>query len=143
MPTRSASAEWSGAPVGGSGRMRLGSGAYEGEYSFPSRFEDAVGTNPEELLGAAHAGCFSMFLGKLLADAGRPAVSIQTEADVQLVKSDAGYSITQIDLRTFGHVPGISADDFSRQAETAKVDCPVSRALAGVEITLQASLANS
>jgi osmotically inducible protein OsmC len=120
--------------------MRLGSGAYEGQYSFVSRFEDGSGTNPEELIAAAHAGCFSMALSAALTRAGSPPTSIKTSATVHLDKGDAGFSITRIDLDTEGDVPGIDADKFSQLAADAKANCIVSRALAAVDITLNARL---
>jgi osmotically inducible protein OsmC len=141
MPKRSASAEWNGTLTDGNGTMRLDSGAYEGPYSFSSRFEDGAGSNPEELIAAAHAGCFSMAFSKVLTDAGYPPENIQTRADVTLSKGEAGFSIARIDLRTTGRVPNIDAAEFGKHAETAKANCPVSRALAGVDITVDASLA--
>ena len=117
--------------------MRLGSGAYEGSFSFASRFESGDGTNPEELIGAAHAGCFSMALSNILGQAGHTPTSIATSATVHL--GSAG--ITQIDLDTVGDVPGLSNDEFVGYAENAKANCPVSKALAAVDITLKARLA--
>jgi osmotically inducible protein OsmC len=122
--------------------MRLGSGAYEGKYSFGSRFEEDPGTNPEELIGAAHAGCFSMALSGALGKAGYEPVSIETRAVVQLEKQDAGFAITGIDLTTHAVIPGISEQDFANIAEAAKQNCPVSRALAAVPIGLSATLSN-
>jgi osmotically inducible protein OsmC len=121
--------------------MRLGSGAYEGSYSFPSRFENGDGTNPEELIAAAHAGCFSMALSNVLAQAGFPPNSIDTTAAVHLDKGGSGFGITRIDLATVADVPGVDAADFAKHAETAKVNCPVSQALKAVEVTLDARLA--
>jgi osmotically inducible protein OsmC len=121
--------------------MRLGSGAYEGQYSFSSRFEEGVGTNPEELIAAAHAGCFSMALSGRLGGAGHPPTSVKTEAAVHLGQTDAGFTITRIDLTTAAEVPGIDEAEFLKLAEEAKAGCPVSRALAAVEITLSAKLA--
>jgi osmotically inducible protein OsmC len=141
MPTRTSSAHWQGTLREGSGTMRLASGAFEGPYSFPSRFEEGPGTNPEELIAAAHAGCFSMALSNVLAQAGHPPTAIDTTATVHLDKGDAGFGITRIDLSTVAEVPGMEADEFARHAETAKVNCPVSRALKAVEITLDARLA--
>jgi osmotically inducible protein OsmC len=141
MAVRGASAEWKRSLKEGAGSMRLGSGAFEGSYSFVSRFENGAGTNPEELIGAAHAGCFSMALSAALGRAGFTPTSIKTTAKVHLGTSDAGPTITQIDLEVEGDVPGIDAANFQAQAEGAKKGCPVSRALAGVpNITLKTSL---
>jgi lipoyl-dependent peroxiredoxin len=137
MAIRTSSAEWKGTLKEGAGTMRLASGAYEGPYTYASRFESGVGTNPEELVGAAHAGCFSMFLASLLTNAGYPPVKIDTSARVHL---EAGPTITLIELTTQAEVPGLSDDDFQKHAEAAKKDCPVSKALAGPEIRLKASL---
>jgi osmotically inducible protein OsmC len=141
MAVRGASAEWKGSLKAGGGTVRLGSGAFEGSYSFVSRFESGAGTNPEELIGAAHAGCFSMALAAALERAGHTPASIQTTSKVHLGTSEAGPTITQIDLEVEGVVPGIDAATFQEQAEGAKKGCPVSRALAGVpNITLKATL---
>jgi osmotically inducible protein OsmC len=137
MPTRTSSAQWQGTLKEGSGTMRLGSGAYEGKYSFVSRFEEGDGTNPEELIAAAHAGCFSMALSNILGQAGHTPTSIKTSAAVHL----GSGGISKIDLDTVGDVPGLSNDEFVGYAETAKANCPVSKALAAVEITLTAALA--
>jgi osmotically inducible protein OsmC len=139
---RTADARWEGDLKGGKGSMRLGSGAFEGEYSFGTRFEGAPGTNPEELLGAAHAGCFSMALSLGLTQAGTPPKSIETRATVHLDKVGEAMSITGIDLVTKGDVPGVSAADFQRYAEDARKNCIVSRALS-VPMTLQATLAGA
>lgn len=140
MPVRSADARWEGSLQAGKGTMRLAGGAYEGPYSFSSRFEDGSGTNPEELIAAAHAGCFSMALSGGLGRAGHEPVSVQTTAKVHLEKSDAGFGISRIDLVTEAEVPGMSEDDFQQAAETAKQNCPVSKLLAAAEITLEAKL---
>ena len=141
MAAQSASAEWNGSLKEGSGTMRAGSGAFEGPYTFVSRFETGPGTNPEELIGAAHAGCFSMALAAALGRAGHNATSIKTSAKVHLGTGEAGPTITQIDLVVEGSVPGIDAAQFQEFAEGAKKGCVVSRALAGVSnITLQATL---
>ena len=140
MPVRTADAEWKGSLQEGSGTMRFGSGAFEGQYSFGSRFEEGKGTNPEELIGAAHAGCFSMALSGALTRAGHPPTSVRTTAKVHIEKRDAGFSITRIDLSTVGDVPGIDAETFQKEADGAKVNCPVSKALTGTEITLDAKL---
>jgi len=136
---RKAEARWEGDLRGGRGKIKLGSGAFEGNYSFGTRFEGAPGTNPEELLGAAHAGCFSMALSLFLSNAGHPPTSIQTAATVHLNKVGEGFSITGVDLSTRGRVPGISAAEFTRIAEDAKANCIVSKALS-VPITLSATL---
>jgi lipoyl-dependent peroxiredoxin len=140
MPTRTASACWNGSLRDGDGTMRLGSGAYEGAYSFRSRFEEGEGTNPEELIGAAHAGCFSMALSADLGRAGHTVESIATDAAVQFEPVEGVPTITGIELSTTASVPGIEQDEFDRVAEGAKQNCPVSRALAGVDISLDARL---
>jgi osmotically inducible protein OsmC len=127
---------------GGEGTMRFGSGAFEGKYSFASRFEDGSGTNPEELIGAAHAGCFSMAFAGNLQRAGHEPQSVETSARVHIDKSGDGFAITRIELDTTASVPGIEEDEFQQIATASKEGCPVSRALAGVgEITLDAKLA--
>ncbi|NOT09837.1 MAG: OsmC family protein [Gemmatimonadales bacterium] len=138
---RTASARWNGDLKGGKGTLKVGSGAFEGSYSFTSRFEGGGGTNPEELLGAAHAGCFSMALSHALAQAGKVPTSVETTATVHLGKVAAGFAITGIDLKTRGVVPGLSADEFRRFAEDTKANCIVSKALAAVPMTLDAALA--
>jgi osmotically inducible protein OsmC len=141
MAVHGASAEWHGSLKEGAGKMRLGSGAFEGPYSFVSRFETGPGTNPEELIGAAHAGCFSMALAAALGRAGHNPTSIKTSAKVHLGSSEAGPTITRIELDVEGAVPGIDAAQFQEFAEGAKKGCVVSRALAGVQnITLNATL---
>jgi osmotically inducible protein OsmC len=142
MPVRTAHAEWNGSLPDGNGRMEFGSGAFVGQYSFGSRFEEGAGTNPEELIGAAHAGCFSMALSGALGRAGITPDSIETDARVHLDKVGEGFSITRIELITSGRIPGLSAEDFERHARYAKANCPVSRALGGVEIEVEAKLAN-
>lgn len=137
---RTASAKWNGDLRTGSGTIRLGSGAFEGAYSFKTRFEGAPGTNPEELLGAAHAGCFTMALSLGLTQAGHPPRSLETSAVVHLNKVGEGFSITGIDLTTRGDVPGLAEAEFQRLALEAKVNCIVSRALAEVPMTLSASM---
>jgi len=141
MPVRKASAVWNGSLKGGNGSMSMGSGAYEGPYSFGSRFLEEPGTNPEELIAAAHAGCFSMALSGGLERAGHEATSISTSAKVTLGKVGEGFQITGIELTTEGVVPGIDEATFIEAAEGAKANCPVSKALAAVEITLNATLA--
>ena len=140
MPVRSADAQWEGPLQGGKGSMRFGGGAFEGQYSFASRFEEGQGTNPEELIAAAHAGCFSMALSNGLAKAGFTPTRVDTTANVHLDKTDAGFGITKIELRTEAEVPGIDQAAFDEQAETAKKNCPVSKALAAVDIALDAKL---
>ncbi len=137
MTTRKSSAQWKGTLKDGAGTMRLGSGAYEGPFTFASRFESGPGTNPEELIGAASAGCYSMFLSALLTKAGFTATRIDTTATVHLGE---GPTITLIELATQATVPGISEAAFQETAEAAKTGCPVSKALAGPKITLQAKL---
>jgi lipoyl-dependent peroxiredoxin len=137
MPTRTSTARWEGTIREGSGAMRLGSGAYEGAYSYVSRFESGPGTNPEELIAAAHAGCYSMALSSALTRAGHPPTSIETSAAVHL-EPPAG--ITKIELTTIAEIPGIEEADFQKLAEDAKANCPVSKALSAVEITLSATL---
>ena len=140
MPVRTADAQWEGPLQGGKGQMRFGSGAFEGAYSFSSRFEDGAGTNPEELIAAAHAGCFSMALSNGLAKAGFTPTRVDTTASVHLDKTDAGFGITKIELKTEAEVPGIDEPTFKEQADTAKANCPVSKALAAVDIVLDATL---
>ena len=142
MPKRKASAEWKGGLKDGKGSVRLGSGAFEGAYSFGSRFEAGEGTNPEELIGAAHAGCFSMALAGNLGEAGYTPERIATVAQVSLVMKDGKPTIETITLDTEATVPEISEEAFREQAEKAKEGCPVSRALAGVTIELNARLAS-
>ncbi|HOW91735.1 MAG TPA: OsmC family protein [Anaerolineaceae bacterium] len=137
MVIRDSSAVWEGNLVDGKGSMRLGSGAYEGAYTRASRFENGPGTNPEELIGAAHAGCFSMFLAAILSKAGHTVEQINTTARVHL---GDGPKITLIELSTTGVVPGIDEATFIEFAEQAKKSCPVSQALASVEMKLTASL---
>ena len=141
MAIRQANAEWKGSLKEGSGDMALGSGSYKGPFSFVSRFENGTGTNPEELIGAAHAGCFSMALSAGLGRAGITPTSIKTSAKVHLGTSDAGPTITQIDLDVEGEVPGIDQATFEQHAEAAKKGCVISRALSGVQnINLTAKL---
>jgi len=138
MAVRNAEAVWQGTLKEGAGTMKLGSGAYEGPFSYASRFEEGPGTNPEELIGAAHAGCFSMFLSALLTNAGYTPTRVHTTAKVHL---GAGPAITLIELNTEAEVPGLDADTFQEKATAAKAGCPVSKALAGVgEIQLTATL---
>jgi lipoyl-dependent peroxiredoxin len=142
MPIRTASARWEGNLTEGSGTIKTGKGGFQGNYSFKSRFEEGEGTNPEELIAAAHSGCFSMAFSKGLADAGFTQTSVETTAKVHLDKTDAGMTVTRIDLETVGTVPGIDEGTFQKIAEGAKENCPISRLLSpGAEITLDAKLA--
>ncbi|MFN8573459.1 MAG: OsmC family protein [Gemmatimonadaceae bacterium] len=141
MITRKADARWEGDLKAGKGNIRLGSGAFEGKYSFGTRFEGSPGTNPEELLGAAHAACFTMALSAALARAGHVPTSVDTTASVHLDKVNDGFSVTGIDLVTRGVIPGLTAEEFTRFAEDAKKGCIISRALAAVPMTVSASLA--
>jgi osmotically inducible protein OsmC len=140
MAVRRASAVWNGNLTEGAGTVRLGSGAFEGRYSFTSRFEEGTGTNPEELLGAAHAGCFSMALAAGLAKAGHAPRRIATEAKVHLSKVEGGFAITRIDLVCEGEVPGIDLETFRDFAEGTKKNCIVSRALSAVDMHVEAKL---
>ncbi len=140
MPTRTSSARWQGDLKSGSGNLALGSGAFEGQYSFKSRFEEGTGTNPEELVAAAHAACYSMALSNMLAGAGFPPDSVQTNATVHFGQTEGGFAITRIDLVTTGNVPNIDEPEFLKHAEAAKAGCPISKALSAVDITLDATL---
>jgi len=141
--TRTARASWQGDLDDGGGRIGVGSGAYEGPFTLRARVEDVErSTNPEELIGAAHAGCFTMSLANLLTESGHPPVDLQTSAKVRLEQLETGFAITNISLRTVGKAPGVDAEEFARLAQQAKDTCPVSRALAGTEITLEARLAS-
>jgi osmotically inducible protein OsmC len=128
----------------GGGRIELGSGAFEGPFSLRARMEEVErATNPEELIGAAEAGCFTMSLASMLSEAGHPPRDLQTSANVRLEQKDGRFAITQIELETIGQVEGVSADEFAELAAEAKRTCPVSRALAGTEITVDARLAGT
>jgi osmotically inducible protein OsmC len=142
MATRTGSAVWEGTLKQGKGTMKLGSGAFEGPYSFSSRFEEGKGTNPEELIGAAEAGCFSMALSSNLEKAGHPAKRITTTASVKLEMVGGGPKITTIDVTTEADVPGIDESKFHELAEQTKKTCPVSVVLAGAQINLEAKLAH-
>ncbi len=137
MTARTSSARWHGDLKEGNGTMALGSGAFTGEFTFASRFEEGAGTNPEELLAAAHAGCFSMSVANLLAQEGTPATSVDTEATVHLERVDGKPTITRVVLATVGEVPGIDEETFVEKAEVAKGACPVSKLFAGAEIELE------
>jgi osmotically inducible protein OsmC len=133
---RRAAAEWTGNLTAAKGRVTLESGAFDGSYDFSSRFESGSGTNPEELIAAAHAGCFSMALAHGLTSAGHPPNRITTTANVHIEKREGAFVIPLIELETEGDVPGIDEHTFGQQAQTAKNGCPVSKALAGPEIRL-------
>ena len=137
MAIRTASAVWNGTLKEGQGRMKLGSGAFEGAFSFASRFEESPGTNPEELVGAAHAGCFSMFLSALLTTAGYLPTQIRTNAKVHL---GDGPRITLIELETEAEVPNLDEKTFQENVEKSKKNCPISLALTGPEIRVTARL---
>ncbi|GLY04929.1 MULTISPECIES: OsmC family protein [Actinoplanes] len=142
MPIRSASARWEGNLTEGSGTVKTGKGGLQGNYSFKSRFEEGEGTNPEELIAAAHAGCFSMAFSKGLADEGHTPTSVETTAKVHMDKTDGGFGVTRIELETVGDVPGIDEATFQKLAESAKENCPISRLLSpGAQISLVAKLA--
>jgi osmotically inducible protein OsmC len=140
MPVRNASAVWTGDIATGKGLVKVESGNLEGEYSVGSRFESGRGTNPEELIGAAHAGCYSMALSAGLTKAGFKPNKIETTARVHIEKVNDAFKITQVELRTHADVPGIDAATFDRHAQEAKTGCPVSKALAGTDIVLDAKL---
>ncbi len=140
MSIRKAQAHWSGTLKEGKGELSVESGAFKGAYSFSSRFESGTGTNPEELVGAAHAGCYSMFLSALLSENQLKPVSIDTTAEVKLERDDVGPKITSIHLECRAEVDGISATDFQALAQKAKQNCPISRLFSGTDITLTASL---
>ncbi len=140
MPVRTADAKWEGDLKSGHGSIRLQSGAFEGQYSFSTRFEDGKGTNPEELIAGAHAGCFSMALANGLTQAGHAPTKVETTAKVHLERGEAGFGIPKIELVTVAVVPGIDEAKFREVAETAKKNCPVSKVLAAAEITLDARL---
>jgi lipoyl-dependent peroxiredoxin len=141
MPVRQAQAEWLGNFARGSGTMAFGSGAFEGAYTAGSRFEEEEGTNPEELIAAAHAGCYSMALALALSEAGHAPESVQTTAEIHLDKDDGGFSITRSELSTEVKVDGLDEGEFQKLASEAKEGCPVSRALGAIEIGLDAKLA--
>src|SRR3712207_5301994 len=138
MPVRTANAEWNGALMDGKGAMAFGSGAFDGPFSYRSRMEEGPGTNPEELIGAAHAGCFSMQFSAMLDGAGHTPESVRTQAKVRFDQQDEGWAITRVDLISRARVPGIDEARFQEVAQAAKEACPVSQALRAVEITLDA-----
>jgi lipoyl-dependent peroxiredoxin len=137
MAVRTASAVWNGTLKEGNGRMKLGSGTFEGDFSFASRFEEGSGTNPEELVGAAHAGCFSMFLSALLSNAGYTPTQIRTSAKVHLGE---GPRITLIELTTEAEVPNLDEKTFLENVEKSKKNCPISLAMTGPEVQVTAKL---
>ena len=138
MTIRTSTATWKGTLKDGAGNMKVGNGAYEGPFTYASRFESGKGTNPEELIGAAHAGCYSMFLSALLSKAGYTPTNITTEAKVHLTD---GPTISLIELECNATIPGIANEEFQATALEAKAKCPVSKVLAGAEIKLVANLA--
>jgi lipoyl-dependent peroxiredoxin len=140
MPARTASAVWTGDLKSGKGTMKLGSGAWEGQFSFQSRFEEGTGTNPEELAGAAHAGCFSMAFSNELSKAGFVPTRVATTAKVHLEKVEGGFGITHIDLACEAAVPGIDNARFQEIAAGAKKGCPISKLFTGAQINLDAKL---
>lgn len=138
--TRTAQASWQGTVPEGGGRIGVGSGAYEGPFTLKARVEDVErSTNPEELIAAASAGCYTMSLADLLSSLGHPPKDLQTQARLRLEQTDEGFRITHIDLQTSGDVPDVDAEQFAALAEQAKSTCPVSLALAGTEITVEAT----
>lgn len=143
MPTRVAHARWEGTVKEGKGRVDFGRGAFTGSYSFASRFEDGTGTNPEELLGAAHASCFAMALSLVLGAAGFPPDYVDATAHVTVKPQDGGFTITASHIACQTKVAGVDPSAFMRYAEAARKGCPVSKALAGTEITLEATLVSS
>ena len=142
--TRNARASWQGTVSDGGGRIGLGSGAFEGPFTLRARVEEVErATNPEELIGAAEAGCFTMSLANALSEAGHPPADLSTTASVHLEQQESGFAITRVELRTVGIVPGIDEARFVETAEQAKATCPVSRALAGTTVVLEARLEKS
>jgi osmotically inducible protein OsmC len=140
MAVRNAEAVWEGTLKEGSGVMSVGSGAYEGKFSHASRFLEEPGSNPEELIGAALAGCFSMFLSSVLTNAGFPPIEIRTKAQVYLERDDIGPKVTKIQLATKATIPGIDVESFNEHVNTSKEKCPISRALTGVDLQFDATL---
>jgi osmotically inducible protein OsmC len=140
MPTRNASAKWVGGLKGGKGSFKGSRGVIGGAYSFRTRFREEAGTNPEELLAAAEAACFSMALSGALEGAGTPAERVQTEAACTVAQADGGFRITTMNLRVRARVPGADNDAFQRAVEGTRTGCPVSKALAGVDIQVEATL---
>jgi osmotically inducible protein OsmC len=143
MAERKATAEWNGSLTEGAGKIALGSGLFEGAFSFATRMGDEPGTNPEEWLGAALAGCYAMALNATLDKEGKPAKSVKAEAKVFLGKDDAGFKINRIDLETTAQVEGIEDGEFQTVAENVKKACVISKALAATTINLKATLVRS
>jgi lipoyl-dependent peroxiredoxin len=142
--TRRSQASWQGTVPEGGGRITLGSGAFDGPFTLRARVESVErATNPEELIAAAEAGCFTMSLANECSEAGHPPNDLQTTAEVRLEQLEGGFSITRIHLETVGEIPGIDAATFKALAEKAEAGCPVSRALAGTRITVEATLAEA
>lgn len=137
MPARTAEAEWKGSLTEGAGRIKVQSATLDAPYDFRARTGDGKGTNPEELIGAAHAGCFAMQLSALLGKAGFTPERLHATARVHLEKQGEGFAIPRIELEPEGSVPGLDAAAFQKHAETAKASCPVSKALAGTQISLK------
>jgi osmotically inducible protein OsmC len=140
MPVRTGSAEWRGDLPKGSGTLETETGAVKGQYSFSSRFEEGTGTNPEELIAVAHAGCFSMAFANILAKAGHEPESIKTTARAHLEKGPEGFGISRIELECVGRVPDLDDATFQEHAQAAKTGCPVSRALSATPVELKATL---
>jgi osmotically inducible protein OsmC len=140
MAERKATAEWNGSLTEGEGKIALGSGSFEGAFSFATRMGDEPGTNPEELVGAALAGCYAMALNATLEKEGKPAKSVKTEAKVYFGKEEGGFKIGRIDLEATAEIPGIDDAEFQTIAENVKNTCPISKALAAVPINLNATL---
>lgn len=140
MPVRAGSAEWKGDLPKGNGTLETETGAVKGQYSFSSRFEEGIGTNPEELIAVAHAGCFSMAFANILAKAGHEPESIKTTAKAYLEKGAEGFGISRIELECVGRVPGLEDAVFQEHAQAAKTGCPVSKALSATPIELKAVL---
>jgi osmotically inducible protein OsmC len=143
MPIRTGQADWHGNLKEGNGTLRTGSGAYEGPYSFMSRFEEGAGTNPEELVAAAHAGCYSMALSNGLDQAGFTPRRVSTKASAHLTKGDDGFAVRRIELDVEAEVPNIDEARFVEIAEKTKTACPISKLLTGAEITLSVKLLSS
>jgi lipoyl-dependent peroxiredoxin len=141
MPTSEAQAEWNGNLARGEGKMSFGEGAWEGPYTAASRFETGEGVNPEALIAAAHAGCFSMAFANVLSQAGHEPESVNTSAKVTVEKDDGGFSITRSELSTEVKVEGLDEEEFQKHADEAKEGCPVSRALGAIEVNLEARMA--
>jgi lipoyl-dependent peroxiredoxin len=143
MPVRTSNAVWQGSLKDGKGTIALGSGAWQGQYSFSSRFEEGTGTNPEELIAAAEAGCFTMALSANLGAAGYTPDELSTEAKCHVEKNDeGGWTITRVAMTTKASIPSIDDSEFQKIVQDTKATCPVSRALSGTEISVEATLSN-